>query len=182
MSEETTIEPTKVSLSFEVKIGLPNYSNVVARAFVERRVTEGLSEEGELSVAFSLAQAAVDEALTDFGGIQAVVPQVVATGRGGKPLSVEQLAEAFGAEVEDEATQVVVPTAPRTVTPTTLEVAGKQHGPLPEWLIEAAREAGVTKVFDNRDGLEANPKRPWFKDANGGRDGKAFWPPKGYKA
>jgi len=178
MSEETTVEPTKVSLSFEVKIGLPNYSNVVARAFVERRVTEGLTEEGELSVAFSLAQAAVDEALADFGGIEAVVPQVVGTGRGGKEVSVEALAQSFGATIEDEEP------APRSVAPTSsgLQVAGKQHGPLPEWLIEAAAAAGVTKVFDNRDGLAENAKRPWFKDANGGKDGKAFWPPKGYKA
>jgi hypothetical protein len=31
-------------------------------------------------------------------------------------------------------------------------------------------------VWDNRNGLAANPKRPWFKDANGD---KAFWAPKG---
>jgi hypothetical protein len=31
-------------------------------------------------------------------------------------------------------------------------------------------------VWDNRDQLAANPKRPWFKDANGD---KAFWAPKG---
>jgi hypothetical protein len=57
-----------------------------------------------------------------------------------------------------------------------IEIAGKQHGPLPDWLISAARRDGVSKLWDNRDGLTANPKRPWFKAVEGG---KAYWPPRG---
>jgi hypothetical protein len=55
-------------------------------------------------------------------------------------------------------------------------IKGNQWGPIPDWLILEAAQAGVTQVWDNRDQLAANPKRPWFKDANGD---KAFWAPKG---
>lgn len=57
-----------------------------------------------------------------------------------------------------------------------VEIAGKQHGPLPDWLIKACKRDGVVKVWDNRDGLDVNPKRPWFKAVEGG---KAYWPPRG---
>jgi hypothetical protein len=55
-------------------------------------------------------------------------------------------------------------------------IKGDQWGPIPDWLVLEAAQAGVTQVWDNRNGLSANPKRPWFKDANGD---KAFWAPKG---
>jgi hypothetical protein len=57
-----------------------------------------------------------------------------------------------------------------------LTIKGNQWGPIPDWLVLEAAQAGVTQVWDNRDQLAANPKRPWFKDANGD---KAFWAPKG---
>ncbi len=67
-----------------------------------------------------------------------------------------------------------------TSTPTSsggnVTVAGKQHGDLPEWLIKACKRDGVTKVYDNRDGLAINPKRPWFKDTE---SDKAYWAPRG---
>jgi hypothetical protein len=56
-----------------------------------------------------------------------------------------------------------------------ITVKGKQHGPIPDWLVLDAFNAGVNSVWDNRDKV-AGTKRPWFKDANGD---KAFWPPKG---
>jgi hypothetical protein len=55
-------------------------------------------------------------------------------------------------------------------------IKGDQWGPIPDWLVLEAAQAGVTQVWDNRNGLAANPKRPWFKDVNGD---KAFWAPKG---
>jgi hypothetical protein len=55
-------------------------------------------------------------------------------------------------------------------------VKGLQHGPLPEWLIKACKRDGVTTVYDNRDGLAANPKRPSFKAVDAE---KAYWPPRG---
>jgi hypothetical protein len=57
-----------------------------------------------------------------------------------------------------------------------VRIKGKQHGELPGWLITACAEAGISEVYDNRDGLSENPKRPWFKATTGT---KAFWPPKG---
>jgi hypothetical protein len=58
-----------------------------------------------------------------------------------------------------------------------VKVRGEQHGDLPGWLMTACARAGVTEVYDNRDGLSANPKRPWFKAVNNKE--LAFWPPKG---
>ena len=57
-------------------------------------------------------------------------------------------------------------------------VRGNQWGPLPEWLIFAAFEADVSDVYDNRDQV-AGTRKPWFKATTGGRDAKAFWPPRG---
>ena len=59
-----------------------------------------------------------------------------------------------------------------------ISVRGTQWGDLPEWLLIAAVEAGVSEVYDNRDQV-AGTKRPWFKATTGGKDAKAFWPPKG---
>jgi hypothetical protein len=58
---------------------------------------------------------------------------------------------------------------------TGVTIVGKQHGPIPEWLIKACKRDGVSKVYDNRDGLEANPKRPSFKAVDAE---KAYWPPR----
>lgn len=58
-----------------------------------------------------------------------------------------------------------------------VSVKGKQHGELPGWLISACVEKGVSEVYDNRDSLAENPKRPWFKAVN--NKNLAFWPPKG---
>ena len=56
-----------------------------------------------------------------------------------------------------------------------VRIKGKQHGPIPQWLNDECAKVGVTEVWDNRDGLAANPKRPWFKAVNGD---KAFWEPR----
>lgn len=57
-------------------------------------------------------------------------------------------------------------------------IRGAQHGPIPDWLVLDAFQAGVSEVYDNRDQV-AGTKRPWFKATTGGKDAKAFWPPKG---
>jgi hypothetical protein len=56
-----------------------------------------------------------------------------------------------------------------------ISVKGNQFGPIPDWLVLEAAQAGVTQVWDNRDKV-AGTKRPWFKDVNGD---KAFLPPRG---
>lgn len=71
------------------------------------------------------------------------------------------------------------------VAPTQLvggvRVKGSQYGELPVWLLEAAGKDGVTEVYDNRGDLSdpAKASRPHFKATTGGRDAKAYWPPKG---
>jgi hypothetical protein len=65
--------------------------------------------------------------------------------------------------------------APNASTSAGVSVKGQQHGPLPEWLIKACKRDGVTLVYDNRDGLAANPKRPSFKAVDAE---KAYWPPR----
>ena len=60
-----------------------------------------------------------------------------------------------------------------------VSVKGTQHGPIPDWLVLEAFQAGVSEVYDNRDQVLDNPKRPWFKATTGGKDAKAFWAPRG---
>jgi hypothetical protein len=78
---------------------------------------------------------------------------------------VRMLKEELGAE------EVSVPASSSA---SGVQIAGKQHGPIPEWLIKACKRDGVSKVYDNRDGLE-NPKRPHFKAVDAE---KAYWPPR----
>jgi hypothetical protein len=72
------------------------------------------------------------------------------------------------------ATEVSTSSSPSTNTGP-LQIVGKQHGDIPDWLIKACKRDGVTKVYDNRDGLAVNAKRPWFKSVEGE---KAYWAPK----
>ena len=57
-----------------------------------------------------------------------------------------------------------------------VSIKGTTHGPIPEWLIKACKRDGVTEVWDNRDGLAENPKRPSFSATTGE---KSYWPPRG---
>ena len=83
--------------------------------------------------------------------------------------------EAIGSSAPVMETQST-PTSTSSSSGGNVTVAGKQHGDLPEWLIKACKRDGVTKVYDNRDGLAINPKRPWFKDTD---SDKAYWAPRG---
>ena len=57
-----------------------------------------------------------------------------------------------------------------------VQIKGTTHGPIPEWLIKACKRDGVNEVWDNRDGLAENPKRPSFRATSGE---KSYWPPRG---
>jgi hypothetical protein len=94
----------------------------------------------------------------------------------GSPEQVQQtVMDAFGATVVNTPTSMPTQSFSQP-TGGTVTVKGKQHGPLPEWLITECAKVGVNEVWDNRDGLAANPKRPWFKATVGD---KAFWQPRG---
>ena len=66
-------------------------------------------------------------------------------------------------------------TKPSSTSTGAVQIAGQQHGEIPDWLIKACKRDGVVKVYDNRDGLEANAKRPHFKAVEAE---KAYWPPR----
>jgi hypothetical protein len=66
-------------------------------------------------------------------------------------------------------------TATSTGTGFTVRIKGEQHGPIPAWLNEACAVKGVNEVWDNRNTVAANPKRPWFKSTTGN---DAFWAPR----
>jgi len=97
---------------------------------------------------------------------------------------IEMLQQTFPNSTVEEAVEAPKPTftkaaAPQPMSSTTLVVAGKQHGDLPNWLVSACKKAGVGRVWDNRD-QAVGTKRPWFKqaDAVDGQEPAAFWPPK----
>jgi hypothetical protein len=73
------------------------------------------------------------------------------------------------------ATPVETSSSPSTTTTGPLQIVGTQHGDIPDWLIKACKRDGVTKVYDNRDGLAVNAKRPWFRAVEGE---KAYWAPR----
>jgi hypothetical protein len=85
--------------------------------------------------------------------------------------------------VESEGQPQYTPAPRQATTGGGIQVAGTQHGPLPDWLASQCAASGVSRVWDNRDGLAQNAKRPWFKAADGTKNAKgediAFWPPKG---
>lgn len=76
--------------------------------------------------------------------------------------------------------KAMIATPPPMSAKGSIEIAGKQHGDLPNWLITACQKAGVGRVWDNRD-QAVGTKRPWFKQADtvDGQEAVAFWPPKG---
>ena len=98
--------------------------------------------------------------------------QGIATGSAPAPATeaqqVEMVQQAFPEAVE-------IPRNERVSDGFQVRIKGKQHGPIPQWLADECAKKGVTEVWDNRDGLAANPKRPWFKSTT---TNDAFWEPK----
>lgn len=79
-------------------------------------------------------------------------------------------------QTTDVAVQRIMEAFPNsTMQEFSVRVKGQQHGPLPEWLADACRAKGVSEVWDNRDKLSQNPKRPWFKSTS---SEDAFWAPR----
>jgi hypothetical protein len=55
-------------------------------------------------------------------------------------------------------------------------IVGASHGDIPAWLPRACAKAGITRVFDNRDGATPENRRPLFVSADGNKT--PFWAPK----
>lgn len=58
-----------------------------------------------------------------------------------------------------------------------IRIAGKVHGEVPSWLASEAAKKGITSVWDERDKLATNPKRPWFRSCD--NKDLCLWPPRG---
>ena len=114
---------------------------------------------------WSIAFDAVSDALLTTMGMNIITP---AQGEA-------MIVEAFGGTVVTQTAPVYAPTQPVATGGFQVRIKGQQHGPIPEWLHSECAKVGVTEVWDNRDGLSANPKRPWFKAVSGD---KAFWAPR----
>jgi hypothetical protein len=113
---------------------------------------------GEFATLFT----SINEIMMDtiYGGTLTVTESVAQTNN-----VVAMVKDAFGGtEVAESATPF-----------TGVTIVGQQHGPIPEWLIKACKRDGVNRVYDNRDGLTVNPKRPHFKAVDAE---KAYWPPR----
>lgn len=114
--------------------------------------------------------------ILNFSQVYDAVCEIILTSQG---LTIGAPAPVMTNEQATEAIKAAFPEATVTAAPTgggfTVRVKGKQHGPLPEWLITQCASKGVTEVWDNRDGLAANPKRPWFKSTT---TNDAFWEPR----
>lgn len=85
------------------------------------------------------------------------------------PVADEQL-------IQQSFPQAVPTPTSTTNTGFTVTIKGEQHGPIPSWLNDACAIKGVREVWDNRNTVAANPKRPWFKSTTGN---DAFWAPRG---
>lgn len=122
-------------------------------------------------------KAATDMAVAAGGNIDAMIGNFAVAFSSLK----EIMDEAHGFNGDDAAVAAVVHAFPGTQMVSSapapqgqVRIAGKQHGPIPEWLITAASRDGVTEVWDNRDKATAENKRPLFKAVSGD---KAYWDP-----
>lgn len=120
----------------------------------------------------------VDANIVAFATAYDAVCEIILSSQGLNTAPAPQGAPTMTESQATEAIKAVFPEASVATTPTsgfTVRIKGKQHGPIPEWLITECAAKGVTEVWDNRDGLAVNPRRPWFKSTT---TNDAFWEPK----
>lgn len=100
----------------------------------------------------------------------------------GNAVATQTPAPTINVSPETIAIQNITEAFPSAYESSGLTVKGAQHGPIPAWLTDACRKAGVTAVYDNRDTATAENRRPLFKAADGKTNSKgqplAFWAPK----
>jgi hypothetical protein len=117
----------------------------------------------------------VDEKIGEFATLFSSINDIMMdTIYGGKLTAAESAAQTNN--VVSMVKEAFNATEVESATPFTgVTIVGQQHGPIPEWLIKACKRDGIDRVYDNRDGLTQNPKRPHFKAVNAE---KAYWPPR----
>ena len=117
----------------------------------------------------------VNKNLADFLVAFEVTTEALLKAHGMNAITDEQQFTEAVAEVFAQPTQQTAPMAQPASGGFSVRIKGKQHGPIPEWLASACMAKGVTEVWDNRDRLADNPKRPWFKSTT---SEDAFWAPR----
>lgn len=116
----------------------------------------------------------VNKNLADFLVAFEVTTEALLKAHGMNAITGEQQFTEVVAQVFPTATVMPMPMA-QSSGGFSVRIRGQQHGPIPEWLATACMAKGVTEVWDNRDKLQENPKRPWFKSTN---SEDAFWAPR----
>lgn len=121
----------------------------------------------------------VNKNLSDFLVAFEVTTEALLKAHGMTAITDEQQFTEAVTQVFGETTAVTNPIQMPATAPSaggfSVRIKGKQHGPIPEWLPAACMAKGVTEVWDNRDRLTENPKRPWFKSTT---SEDAFWAPR----
>jgi hypothetical protein len=124
------------------------------------------SRLGEFAVLFSTVNDILIEAI--YGDTKQATATAVAQNNN----VVQMIKDSFSGSTEVETSSAQPKSSGSSGS---IQIVGKQHGEIPDWLIKACKRDGVVKVYDNRDGLEANAKRPHFKAVEAE---KAYWPPR----
>lgn len=172
--EDVSVTPAasggfRLSVTFERKVGLPNYSGATYRAWAETEIPADAAVEDYAAKLQSIF-VPVKMAVLQEAGIEFVV--------GDDGIVRESFTPAVSVE---QATATVIRAFPGSKVVQEddgdddgVVVVGKQNGPLPAWLIKAARAKGVTKVYDNRHEVEGT-RKPHFRSTD--RE-HGFWPPR----
>lgn len=145
-----------------------NGARIGAAGHFASRITSALIASGQVNLA---------TAMDTFADLSTQALDVMNSLDGNTVAAVSNViqAEFAGTEVQ-KAPEAAAPTV--SAPAVALNVKGDQHGALPAWIFEAAADAGVSEIWDNRNQLAENPKRPWFRQANPAEGVKpvAFWP------
>lgn len=139
-------------------------------AKIASELTPKTSDVNANIVAFNEAYEAVCDIILTSQGMSNTQPQPAPTGQ-----TAPAPTQPATAPTDEQLFTQSFPEA-KPMSGFSVRIKGKQHGPIPEWLNEQCAMKGVTEVWDNRDGLQANPKRPWFKSTT---TNDAFWAPRG---
>lgn len=179
-----TVEPTQKKVTVFFERAFKEFgAGSVASIHIETGVFESDDEDTQLTAvrdAFALAKRSVFEQLgTDYRG--------EAQEDGSMILTEEQAVAAVKREFPGS-TEVAPSSAPsRSRAPgTTVKIKSwdaearryvDSPDAVPQWLITAAAEKGVTEVAFNANSLK-NDKAPMYKEIGKGKDGEPFWAPK----
>lgn len=179
VSQETVVT-RKLSVSYERKQDLGDYSNQVARVFLDTVIPLDATPLQAAEAAAELFAAAKCAVFDELG-----IEYTMSDGRITETPSVKA--------VTANVTRAFAPTQPSqgggggngTIRVMNADEAAGS-GPLPEWLIAECNKLGITAVWDRRASADPARNQAQFQEAiargasGHGKDGKAkgFWPPK----